>query len=72
MTKSNSKFSLEKKPLTRSLERSNVDLDMDMALDAILSTSPYGAEEDLKEQLHRLASQKKKSGTKIVLFNLKW
>ena len=62
MMKSYAKFSMEKKPLTRSLERSDADLNMNRALEAILSTSPYNDEEELKEQLQELAGRKK-SGT---------
>ena len=54
------------------LERSgNADLDMDCSLEAILDVSPYGTEEDLKEELRKISKQEHGSGTKIVLFNLK-
>ena len=58
--------------LTTSLERiSNVDTDT-ASLEAILDVTPYSNEEELKEELQQLRKQKTGSGTKIVLFNLKW
>ena len=55
------------------LERScNADLDMDRSLEAILEVSPYGTEEDLKEELRKISKQEHGSGTKIVLFTLRW
>ena len=58
--------------LTMPLERSgNAVLDMDCSLEAIVDVSPYGTEEDLKEELRKINRQKHGSGTKIVLFNLR-
>ena len=55
------------------LERSgNAGLDIDCSLEAILDVSPYGTEEDLKEELRKISKQEHGSGTKIVLFNLRW
>ena len=59
--------------LTMPLERSgNAVLDMDRSLKAILEVSPYSNEDELKEELRKINKQKHGSGTKIVLFNLKW
>ena len=59
--------------LTMPLQRSrNADLNMDRSLEAILEVSPYGKEEELKEELRKISKQKHGSGTKIVLFNLRW
>ena len=59
--------------LTMPLQRSrNADLNTDRSLEAILDVSPYGTEEDLKEELQKISKQIHGSGTKIVLFNLKW
>ena len=59
--------------LTMPLQRSrNADLNMDRSLEAILEVSPYGKEEELKEELQKISKLIHGSGTKIVLFNLKW
>ena len=47
-------------------------MDMDLSLAAILEVTPYGREEDLKEELRKLHGQKTGSGTKIELYRLKW
>ena len=47
-------------------------MDVKVALDAILDVAPYCKEEELKEELRKISRQKPGSGTKIVLFNLRW
>ncbi|XP_076435186.1 MORC family CW-type zinc finger protein 3-like isoform X2 [Babylonia areolata] len=54
------------------LKRTRNDvLDMDAALAAILDVTPYNNEDELMMELSALRKQKRRGGTKIVLFNLK-
>ncbi|XP_076435096.1 MORC family CW-type zinc finger protein 3-like isoform X2 [Babylonia areolata] len=49
----------------------NDGLDMEAALAAILDVTPYSNEGELKKELSELRKQKRRGGTKIVLFNLR-